>query len=140
MLPFRSLWHVLTLSLCPKMLLSVRKCVSHILMHVKSNTNLWCNYNNKFLFLLTCQRVLFYAVVYVLSLIEREVQSFYLKNIFAKIIHAFSEFLFFFFWLVLFFLNEKWHIAFIVHDAWRLRLSSGKRIMFNFCWSTLQTK
>lgn len=30
-------------------------------------------------------------------------------------------------------------IAFIVHDAWRLRLSSGTRIMFNFCQSTLQT-
>lgn len=53
-------------------------------MHVKSNTSLQCNYNNKFLFCLPVKPVLFYAVVYVLSLIEREVQSFYRKDIFAK--------------------------------------------------------
>ena len=109
-----------------------QKCVCHILMHVKSNTSLR-NYSNKFLLYLPIKWFIFYAVVYVSSL--REKYNHLPKDCFCRIIRAFQIFfclfclihLFFFF----FFMKNDTYL-FILHDAWRLRLSSGKRITFNF--------
>lgn len=119
-LPLWSLWLVLTLSLCPKMLLLSEMCQPYL--NACEVTQAYVTTITYVFILLKVRVILCCCICFVIN--WKRSTIILSKKHFCRIIHAFLDFFSFFY--------EKWHIAFIVHNAWRRRLSSGKRIMFNF--------